>query len=105
METLNSYIPSIKEVPCQHHSITHQTSVSTPTEKDESLQRGFSMRRIQNWKSPLVAAAIFLALICLPLLGNISFNLVRQTVMKSVALNQRTMDRMRAGAIGDKAHE
>jgi hypothetical protein len=66
------------------------------------------VRRIQNWKSPLVAAAIFLALICLPLLGNISFNMVKRAAMKSVGLNQlnqRTMDRMGAGAIDDKAHE
>jgi hypothetical protein len=63
---------------------------------------------MQNWKSPIVAAAIFLALICLPLLGNISFKTVKRAAMKSVGLNQlnkRTMDRVEAGAIDDKAQE
>jgi hypothetical protein len=63
------------------------------------------MRRVQNWKTPLVAAAIFLALICLPLLGNISFNRVRQAVMKSVRFNQRPMNRVGIVVINDKAHK
>jgi hypothetical protein len=63
------------------------------------------MRRIQNWKSPLIAAAIFLALIFLPLLGNISFDMVKRAAMKSVGLNQRAMNRMGAVAIEDKTRE
>jgi hypothetical protein len=105
MGALGSYIPTIKQVPCQHLSITHQTTVLTPTEKDETLQRGFSMRQIQNWKSPLVAAAIFLALICLPLLGNISFDTVKQATQKKVVLNQTGSHRMGPEATDDKAHE
>jgi hypothetical protein len=63
------------------------------------------VHRIQNWKSPLVAAAIFLALVFLPLLGNISFKMVKQAAMKSVGLSQRAMNRMGPGAVDDKAHE
>jgi hypothetical protein len=63
------------------------------------------MRRIQNWKSSLVAAAIFLALICLPLLGNISFEIVKRAIQKKVMLSQLSSYRMGPEAFDDKAHE
>jgi hypothetical protein len=63
------------------------------------------MRQIQNWKSPLVAAAIFVALLCLPLLGNISFDIVKRATQKRVVLNPMSSDRMGVKAVDDKAHE
>jgi hypothetical protein len=103
-ETFGSYV-SIKEVPCQHCSITLKTAVLTPTGKDQTPSRGVIIRQIQNWKSPLVAAAIFVALVCLPLFGNISFDIVRQATQKKVVLNQMSWDRRGPEAVDDKAHE
>jgi hypothetical protein len=63
------------------------------------------MRQMQNWKSPLIAAAIFAALFCLPLLGNITFDMVKRATQKMVVLTRMSSDRMGPEVVDGKAHE
>jgi hypothetical protein len=63
------------------------------------------MRQMQNWKSPFIAAAIFAALACLPLLGNLTFYMVKRATQKMVVLTRMSPDRMGPEAVDGKAHE
>jgi hypothetical protein len=50
-------------------------------------------------------AAIFMALVHLPLLGNICLDMVKGATQKKVVLNQMTFDHVGPEAVDDKAHE
>jgi hypothetical protein len=63
------------------------------------------MRQMQNWKSPLIAAAIFAALACLPILGNLTFDMVKRATQKMVVLTRMGSDRMGPEAVHVKAHD
>ena len=56
------------------------------------------MRGIQNPISPIIAAAILAALLCLPLLGNISFNTLRLEAQNKLMYNKMTLESKRVNS-------
>ncbi len=50
------------------------------------------MRGIQNAMSPIIAAAILGALLCLPILGNISFKTSKLAVQNKATYTKTTLE-------------
>jgi len=63
------------------------------------------MRQVQNWKTPFIATGIFVALLCLPVLGNLSVEIVKRAPQKKEVVKQTTLERLGAEVRDDKAHE
>jgi hypothetical protein len=56
------------------------------------------MRGIQNPISPIIAAAILAALLCLPILGNISFNTSELEVQNKLMYNKTILESKRVNS-------
>jgi hypothetical protein len=56
------------------------------------------MRGIQNPISPIIAAAVLAALLCLPVLGNISFNTSKLEARNRFIYNKMTMESKRVNS-------
>jgi hypothetical protein len=56
------------------------------------------MRGIQNPISPIIAAAILAALLCLPVLGNISFKSSRLESQNKLLYNKMTLESKRVSS-------
>jgi hypothetical protein len=63
------------------------------------------MRQVRNWKTPLIATAILVALACLPVLGNLSVEIVKRETQKKEVVKLATPDRVGTEVRDDKAHE